>query len=160
ETVRDELRGTIQLKECAMLRTITLCLSAMGIGSLAPAAEQSSGAETVQSFELENGLRVLLRPVHGAKQAAAVVRYSVGGDHDPQGRSGLAHLVEHVYVTAAAGDQPQRTVNEYLRRYPAGWNAQTGDRYTVFATVFPGRQLEDELKDAAVRMGDLRVEAG
>ena len=31
---------------------------------------------------------------------ALLVLYKVGGDHDPPGRSGLAHLVEHLYVTA------------------------------------------------------------
>ncbi len=35
--------------------------------------------------------------------------------------------------------------------------AQTGDRYTVFATVFPKKDLDKELIEAAARMGDLRI---
>jgi len=66
-------------------------------------------------------------------------------------------MVEHVYVTAAAGREKARTIQEYVARYPAGWNAQTGDRYTVIATVFDGKDLDKELQDAAWRMGDLRV---
>src|SRR5262249_19586705 len=47
----------------------------------------------------------------------------------------------------------------FFRRYRAGCNAQTGDRYTVFATVFPRADLEKELAEAAARMGELRITA-
>jgi len=87
------------------------------------------------------------------------VLYKVGGDHDPRGRSGLAHLAEHLYVTAAAGEVPARTAEAFFRGYPDGCNAQTGDRYTVIATVFPEQDLEKELREAAARMGDLRITA-
>ena len=85
--------------------------------------------------------------------------YSIGSDHDPEGRSGLAHAIEHLYVTAAAGDRKARTSEELFAKYPAGANGQTGDRYTVIATVFPKRELDHELGDAAARMVDLRVTA-
>jgi zinc protease len=87
------------------------------------------------------------------------VLYNIGGDHDSQGRSGLAHLVEHLYITAAAGAEPARTAEAFFQRYQTGCNAQTGDRYTVFATVFPKERLENELTEAAARMGDLRITA-
>ena len=90
---------------------------------------------------------------------ALLVLYRIGGDHDPQGRSGLAHLVEHLYVTAAAGGRTARTAEGFFQQYPAGCNAQTGDRYTVVATVFPKGELEKELAEAAARMGDLRITA-
>jgi zinc protease len=120
---------------------------------VAALAEGPAGEE----FALENGLTVLLRPVEGATDTAVVVLFDVGGDHDPPGRSGLAHLVEHVYVTAAAGETPARNVAEFVRAYPKGWNAQTGDRYTVVATIVPNERLDGELAEEAARMGDLRV---
>ncbi|HEY7156820.1 MAG TPA: pitrilysin family protein [Gemmataceae bacterium] len=112
-----------------------------------------------ETFRLDNGLTVILRPIQGADEIALVVLYDIGGDHDPRGRSGLAHLVEHVYVTAAAGDEKMRTAEAYMQRYRAGCNAQTGDRYTVIATIFAKADLNKELRDAAARMGDLRVTA-
>jgi zinc protease len=108
-------------------------------------------------YSLENGLRVRIRPIQGASNVALLLLYEIGGDHDPAGRSGLAHLVEHVYVTAATGATPTRTAEAFFRAYPAGCNAQTGDSYTVFATVFPRGDLDQELTDAAARMGDLRI---
>jgi hypothetical protein len=70
-----------------------------------PAREAEPGSER---FVLENGLTVILRPIKGSGSTALVVLYAIGNDHDPIGKSGLAHLLEHVYVTAAAG----------FRRYP------------------------------------------
>ncbi|MBN1422427.1 MAG: insulinase family protein [Planctomycetes bacterium] len=120
-------------------------------------AGPACAAGSVERLRLENGLTVLLRPVSGTTQIALVVLFGIGGDHDPKGASGLAHLIEHVYVTAAVGEGKARTIDEYVRRYPAGWNAQTGDGYTVIAAVFPKGSLDDELRDDAARMSDLRV---
>ncbi len=126
-------------------------------------ARANNGAPSIlgaEQFQLDNGLKVILRPIQGADQTVLNVIYSIGEDFDPEGRSGLAHLLEHVYVTAAAGQQKERTIQEFMRRYTSGGNAQTGDRYTVFSTSFPPKNLDDELKDAAARMGDLRVSDG
>lgn len=136
-----------------MSRLIPTVVLAAALTGVVGAAGQKA-----EEHRLENGLTVLLRPMDGAQQVALVVLYSVGGDHDPEGRSGLAHLIEHLYVTAAAGATRARTIAAYVRRYPAGWNAQTGDTYTVVATVFAKEALESELQDAAARMGDLRIE--
>jgi zinc protease len=142
------------------MRTGIIALTLALTGAEWSRAEVRAGApQPVERFQLDNGLTVLVRPVQGAKEVALVVLYALGGDQDPEGRSGLAHLIEHVYVTAAAGSKKARMVEEYVKRYPAGWNAQTGDRYTVIATVFAEKDLDPELQDAAARMGDLRVAA-
>jgi len=133
------------------------------LGQLAGAAVARAPDPTLAAapgqFRLDNGLMVRVRPIQGAGNVALLVLYKVGGDHDPRGRSGLAHLVEHLYVTAAAGADPARTALAFFQRYGAGCNAQTGDRYTVLATVFPKEHLEKELTEAAARMGDLRITA-
>ncbi|WP_165232317.1 sigma-70 family RNA polymerase sigma factor [Aquisphaera insulae] len=122
-----------------------------------PAATGAIARAAPGRFTLGNGLKVRIRPVAGATRTALVVLYQIGSDHDPRGRSGEAHLLEHLAVTAAAGDAPARTAAAYFRGYPDGCNAQTGDRYTVCATVFPPADLDRELKDAAARMGSLRI---
>ncbi|MCZ6786034.1 MAG: insulinase family protein [Planctomycetota bacterium] len=100
---------------------------------------------------------MLLRPVPGAGRVALVTLFGIGGDHDPQGRSGLAHFVEHLHVTAAAGTTPARTYGELVKRYAGQANAQTGFRYTVVAQVFPKGGLHAEILDAAARMRDLKI---
>ncbi|MGP0062869.1 MAG: sigma-70 family RNA polymerase sigma factor [Isosphaeraceae bacterium] len=139
-------------------------LPAPGEQAAAPIAAQAQTSSTpaspergVERFQLDNGLKVILRPIQGARQTALTVVYSVGSDHDPEGRSGLAHWVEHFYVTASAGTAKARTAEEFARRYPDGANGQTGDRYTVIAAMFPKANLDEELRDAAARMSDLRI---
>jgi zinc protease len=102
----------------------------------------------------------LLRPITGANEVALVVCYEIGEDHDPPGRSGLGHLVEHLYVTAPAGETRGRSAKAFFAKYPSGANAQTGDRFTLLAAVFPKDQLEAELRDAAARMGALQINEG
>ena len=114
-------------------------------------------AETLEPYKLDNGLTVILHPVPTANKVAFVVLYNIGEDHDPLGKSGMAHLLEHMYVTAAAGDTPARDAMQFMKRYPAGWNAQTGTDYTVIASVVEAEQFSVELKDIAARMNDLRI---
>ena len=78
-------------------------------------------AETPEPFKLDNGLTVILRPVPTANKVAFVTLYNIGEMHDPIGKSGMAHLMEHLYCTAAAGDTPARDVMQFIKRYPAGW---------------------------------------
>lgn len=108
------------------------------------------------AFTTANGLRVDLLPARG-DQAAVVLLFSIGSDHDPENRSGMGHLLEHVLTTAAAAEKPARSAEEVMKRYPLGWNAQTGADYTVLATVVPSARTLDEIDDVAARMGDLRI---
>lgn len=132
-----------------------IILTTIIIGILLIASNLS--AETIEPYKLENGLTVILRSVPTANKVAFVVLYNIGENHDPIGKSGMAHLLEHLYVTAAAGETPVRDVMQFTRHYPAGWNAQTGTDYTVIAGVVKAEQFSEEIKDVAARMNDLRI---
>lgn len=114
--------------------------------------------QTVERFQLDNGLKVILRPAAKMDSVACVVLFDIGEQHDPPGKSGLCHLVEHLYVTTAAGSTPAASAESWMARYQGMVNAQTGRAHTVMATVFPRESLEQELAEAAARMGDLRIE--
>ena len=121
------------------------------------ATAKISDAERPAPYKLENGLTVILRPVPTANQVALVVLFNLGDGHDPVGKSGRAHLLAHLYCTAAAGDTPARDATQLQKRYVAGWNAQSGHDYTAFAGVVEPEQFAAELKDAAARMHDLHI---
>ena len=144
--------------------TLFVVASTAGIAwatSAAPATGPAPGmAPPVQQFILANGLTVLLRPVADANQVAVVTLFSIGNDHDPQGKCGLAHLVEHLYTCCGAGDTKPRTAEQFFRQYPSRWNACTGDDYTLYATIVSRETLAAELSDAAARMGALNVTGG
>ncbi len=114
----------------------------------------SEPAERSASFE--NGLEVEVTPVAGGSSVAVVLVYAVGARHDPTGRSGLAHFVEHLLATAATRVEEVRTVDEFIAAYPLGWNAQTGADFTVVATVVDPDALEAELALTAARLEGIR----
>jgi zinc protease len=114
-------------------------------------------AHRTERFQLKNGLKVILRPVVGAKQAAVFVVFRIGSNQDPDGRSGMAHLIEHLYATAAAGETKERTADEWMAGGKA--NAQTGEDYTLLAEVVDAQKLEPAVGDAAARMESLQVSA-
>ncbi len=115
--------------------------------------EPAPSERAVERFRLANGLKVILRPIKGSETTALVVVYDIGEDHDPEGHSGLAHAIEHLYATAPAGEAPAREADDEL-------NAQTGDRYTAISTVFPAGQLDRVLADAAARMRGPKLAPG
>ena len=126
---------------------------------LAAQVSAQAASSKAEQYQLKNGLAVIVRPITGADQTALLVLYSIGGDHDPKGRSGLAQVLSSIYETAAAGPEKARTIEEFSKRYPAGANVQTGDDYTLVTTMFPKADLEKELADAAARMGEFRITA-
>src|SRR5947207_1036283 len=100
-----------------------------------------------EPYRLDNGLTVILRPVREVNQVAGVLLFNLGGDHDPAGKSGRAHLLEHLYCTAGAGNSPPRDFKQIQKRHGAGFNQQTGHDFTVFAGVVNAEALEGELQD-------------
>jgi predicted Zn-dependent peptidase len=50
----------------------------------------------IEELDLPNGLHVVLHPERSASLALVHVRYHVGSKDDPEGRSGFAHLFEHL----------------------------------------------------------------
>ena len=121
------------------------------------ASAKISNVEIPAPYKLDNGLTIILRPVPTANQVALVVLFNLGDGHDPVGKSGRAHLLAHLYCTAAAGDTPTRDVMQLQKRYVAGWNVQSGVDYTVFAYVVESEQFAAELKEAAARMSNLCI---
>src|SRR5690349_4628961 len=117
--------------ECKLTRAGSFLIAIGLILSIVLPSTDAAAQQKSDRYQLENGLTVILCPVTGAVETALVVMYSMGGDQDPKGMSGLAHLIEHAYVTAAAGSEKARTADEFANRYNGAWNAQTGDRHTL-----------------------------
>jgi zinc protease len=140
----------------AMKSSVGFLICSLAIIGFAACSEKTP-ARNDSDFQLDNGLTVILHPVKDARSVALLTLFSIGERHDPEDKAGMAHVIEHLYVTSAAGATTARTVEQYMARYPLGWNAQTGADYTVVATVFPRDRLDEELTDASHRLSDLYV---
>ena len=49
-----------------------------------------------QSFRLDNGLTVIVHEDHKAPVVAVSIWYNVGSKDEPEGKTGFAHLFEHL----------------------------------------------------------------
>jgi predicted Zn-dependent peptidase len=65
-----------------------------------------------QEYELSNGLKLLIEPVHGVRSVSVTLLTSGGLIHEPDDQSGLANLTVAM-VTRGAGDRPNRALVDW-----------------------------------------------
>jgi zinc protease len=86
-------------------------------------------------FALPNGIRVQVLPDSSSDVIRMDVRYAVGSLEDPQGRSGLAHLVEHLNFSISLPGQETVTVSDRLGQLALYSNAFTSLDSTHYVAV-------------------------
>lgn len=105
----------------------------------------------VETFKLPNGLTVALSPEPRANLIAVDVRYLVGAVEDPAGKSGLAHLVEHmVFDRRTSLHGP--TLGDLLAGAALYHNAGTTWDATHYQDIALADRLDDVLAIEATRM--------
>ncbi len=110
----------------------------------------------VADHQLANGLRVLLLEDHNVPVVCVQVWYHVGAKNEPHGRSGFAHLFEHLMFKGSAHVGPTEH-NHFIESIGGQANATTDwDRTLYFETV-PSNYLERILWMEADRMQTLDV---
>ncbi len=108
----------------------------------------------IDTFRLHNGLLVTLSEDHTAPIVAVNLWYNVGSANERAGRTGFAHLFEHMLFQGSADVQANEHF-ELVQRAGGTLNGSTWlDRTNYFETV-PSNQLELALWLEANRMGHL-----
>jgi predicted Zn-dependent peptidase len=80
---------------------------------------------------LANGVTVAIDPMPGAQSASIGLYTAVGSRSEPDGKGGLAHLVEHM-VFKGAGGRDARAIAEAIEDVGGSLNAWTARDQTVF----------------------------
>ncbi len=107
----------------------------------------------VKRSVLPNGVTVLLAPDPRAQVVAVEMSFPAGAIYEPPGKSGLAHLVEHLM---SAGATPETDYWKLLdRRGAIGFNASTDFDRMSFHVEVPPEELPLALWAAADRIGTL-----
>lgn len=134
-----------------------LCLVFMIFAALPSYAQDSEKIFNAQSFTLDNGLQVVLVENHRAPIVTHMMWYKVGGADDPAGKSGLAHMFEHLMFrgskNVAPGDFSKR-----VRALGGEDNAFTSYDYTAYFQNIASEHLEEMMRMEADRMQDLNVQ--
>lgn len=106
---------------------------------------------------LPNGLKVYTLEDKSSPTVSIQVWYHVGSKDDPEGRSGFAHLFEHMMFKSTKNMKAE--MMDRLTEDVGGFNnAFTADDVTVYFDVVPSNYLETLLWAEADRLGALNID--
>jgi len=108
------------------------------------------------SFTLKNGLRVVVSEDHSVPVVAVVIVYDVGARNEQKGRSGFAHLFEHMMFEGSE-NVGKTEYFKYIQSTGGGVNASTHSDFTDYFEKVPSNQLELALWLESDRMRSLKV---
>jgi len=108
----------------------------------------------IETFRLANGLFVTLSEDHTAPLVAVNLWYHVGSANEREGRTGFAHLFEHMLFQGSA-DVEANEHFELVQRAGGTLNGSTWLERTNYYETLPSNQLELALWLEANRMGKL-----
>jgi zinc protease len=105
---------------------------------------------------LPNGLKVITHEDHSTPVTTVQVWYHVGSKDEKTGRTGFAHLFEHLMFKGSAHIKPEEH-DKIITNAGGVSNAYTQDDVTVYWETFPANYLEKVLWMEADRMTTLDV---
>ncbi|WP_412077432.1 insulinase family protein [Streptomyces xanthophaeus] len=105
----------------------------------------------IRRLTLDNGLRVLIDTTAAGGLTAVAVHYGVGFRSEPEGRAGLAHLLEHMMFEGSERF-PDRAYFADLMAAGGSAEGTTHQDYTDYVHVVPTAALERALAAEADRM--------
>ena len=108
---------------------------------------------------LPNGLTVCSVENHRTPTVAIQVWYRVGGKNDPQGKSGFAHLFEHLMFKATRNMKAEM-MDRLTEEVGGENNAYTAEDRTVYHETVPSNYLQTLLWAESDRMANLVLDDG
>ncbi len=106
---------------------------------------------------LANGLKVVFLEDHSTPIVHAEIWYHVGSKNERPGRTGFAHLFEHMMFKGSKNVEPEGHPS-WISSVGGQSNAYTNEDATVFWQSFPAQYLPLVLWLEADRMASLRIE--
>jgi predicted Zn-dependent peptidase len=113
-------------------------------------------AYEVERLTLPNGLRVVLSPDRSAPVIGVAVVYDVGIRSEPEGRTGFAHLFEHLMFQGSENLEKLAHFR-YVQASGGVFNGSTHLDYTDYYETLPSNALERALFLEADRMRSPRI---
>jgi len=112
----------------------------------------------ITRLKLKNGLRVVLAPDRSASVVGVAVHYDVGFRSEPEGRTGFAHLFEHLMFQGSES-LPKLEHFRLVQSSGGSFNGSTHTDYTDYFEVLPSAALERGLFLEADRMRAPKITA-
>lgn len=133
--------------------TITVAVTTLGGCN---AADRSGGDDGVsiayEQYELENGLDVILHVDRSDPIAAVAMTFHVGSAREVEGKTGFAHLFEHLFFLDSENLGPGG-LDRLMTRVGSSTNGSTSNDRTNYFEVVPTDGLEKTLWAEADKLG-------
>lgn len=142
------------------MRRVSRYLSPLFVCALAVLSAQAQGPRNVRvdfkETTLKNGLRVITVEDHSAPVVAVSITYNVGSRNERQGRTGFAHLFEHMMFK---GSENVGSGEHFMLVFNNGgsMNGTTNEDRTNYFEILPANQLDLGLFLEADRMKSLAI---
>jgi zinc protease len=117
-------------------------------------AQEVSLSVPYERIVLQNGLNVIFHEDHTIPRVSVNVWYHVGSGHEKPGRTGFAHLFEHI-MFEGSGNVPEGMFDVWLEAAGGDNNGSTNTDRTNYYENMPGNALELALFLESDRMGYL-----
>ncbi|HXH06317.1 MAG TPA: pitrilysin family protein [Vicinamibacterales bacterium] len=105
----------------------------------------------VRRAVLDNGLTVLIQPVHTAPLVSVWCWYRVGSKDEGPGMTGASHWVEHMNFKGTTGI-PRERMKSFVERFGGTWNGYTWIDQTAYFETAAREALDEMLFLEAERM--------
>ncbi len=122
------------------------------LSSCAPEEEASRLSIDFQKYELENGLEVVLHVDRSDPVAAVAMTFHVGSARELEGKTGFAHLFEHLF-SLDSENLGQGGLDRLMTRVGSSTNGSTSRDRTNYFEVVPKDELEKTLWAEADKLG-------
>src|SRR5688500_18763667 len=110
----------------------------------------------IEEYKLANGLRVVLNRDDAVPVVAVAVYYDVGSRNEREGRTGFAHLFEHMMFQGSE-NVPKAAHFQYIMKAGGTMNGTTSSERTNYYETLPANQLPLALWLESDRMRSLAV---
>jgi zinc protease len=109
---------------------------------------------TFEQYTLDNGLTVIIHEDHSAPVASIMMMYHVGSKNEKRGRTGFAHLFEHMMFQGSQHVAKEEHF-KLLQQVGANVNGSTNSDRTNYFETLPSNGLELAIYLESDRMGFL-----
>lgn len=134
------------------MKEIAVAFAASTVLAAAPAGVEIP----IEKYKLSNGLRVLLSQDNAAPVVAVYVIYGVGARSEEKGRTGFAHLFEHMMFQGSK-NAPKGVHFKTVESNGGDLNGSTHPDYTDYFEVLPSNKLAVALWLESDRMRSLAI---
>lgn len=135
---------------------ITTALLLLG-GLLFAGSTQATTAKDVQSFTLDNGMKIMVLEDNSIPNANMYLFWKVGSRNEVPGITGISHFFEHMMFNGSKKYGP-KMFDRTMEAAGGANNAYTTEDLTVYTDWFPADALETIFDLEADRIANLNID--